>query len=615
MQKEEKEIEEFKRAVAATLRALSGKKDIDISFAAAEIPDRPVKMPEGASRLPCPDFVDKDLVRGAADLRAIRLLHKNDEFHKQHASTNLQAREIYEALQNARIEAIEARKMKGVAKNLNIVLADKCERMSSNIPQSIEDVNIADSLYIYAKTVFTNEIVTDKALHIIRLWEKWFEENGQNNYVKILKSYIDDEKSYSKNILSLLNNLGFSAKEMDSDKLPNDKEESKNNQEDNSQNENKDKNSDEAETENGNIDEQGSEESLEEDSLITSKDENLENDEIYDDEDVINNESETSETNKKSNNHHDSDNGFYTIYTDAFDEIVKAEELADIEDLTRLRKMLDEQLSHLQSVIGKLANRLQRKLMARQQRGWQFDLEEGYIDNSRLARAVANPSVPLSFKQEQEDNFKDTIVSILIDNSGSMRGRPIAIAAMCTDILARTLERCGVNVEIVGFTTKSWKGGKSRELWISNGRPENPGRLNDIRHIIYKAADTPMRRARKNLGLMLKEGILKENIDGEALHWAYNRLASRPEKRKILIVISDGAPVDDSTLSVNSVNYLEEDLLNIICWIEEKTPIEVSAIGIGHDVTRYYKNSITIKDASELAEAMISRLEDLFNKH
>ncbi len=614
MQKEEEQTEEFKRAVAATLRALAGKKDIDISFAAAEIPDRPIRMPEGVLRLPCPDLVDKDLVRGAADLRAIRLLHNDNEFHRQNAPTNLHAREIYDALENARIEAIEARKMKGVAKNLNIVLADKCERMGSNIPQSIEDVNIADSLYIYARTFFTGEKINDKASHLIKLWDEWFEKNGQNNHVKMLKSHINDKKSYSKNVLSLLNNLGFSAKEINNDELADNKEENKNNQEDNnSQNINEDENTSETESDD-NSDKQENNEIVEEDGLIASED--LEDDESYDDvEDVTNNESEDSGINKKSNNHHDISGGFYTIYTDIFDEVVKAEELADIEDLTRLRKMLDDQLSHLQSVIGKLANRLQRKLMARQQRGWQFDLEEGYIDNSRLARAVANPSVPLSFKQEQEDNFKDTIVSILIDNSGSMRGRPIAIAAMCTDILARTLERCGVKVEIVGFTTKSWKGGKSRELWISNGRPENPGRLNDIRHIIYKEADAPMRRARKNLGLMLKEGILKENIDGEALHWAYNRLAYRSEKRKILIVISDGAPVDDSTLSANPANYLEEDLLNIICWIEEKTPVEISAIGIGHDVSRYYKKSITIKDASELAEAMISRLEDLFNKN
>jgi len=275
---------------------------------------------------------------------------------------------------------------------------------------------------------------------------------------------------------------------------------------------------------------------------------------------------------------------------------------------------LDKQLTHMQPLVAKLANRLQRKLLARQQRSWQFDLEEGYLDTARLARVIANPSVPLTFKQEKETEFKDTIVTLLLDNSGSMRGRPITIAAMCADILARTLERCGIKVEILGFTTRTWKGGKSRDLWIANGRPEIPGRLNDLRHIIYKSADLPMRRARKNLGLMLKEGLLKENIDGEALVWAYNRLAARGEERKILMVISDGAPVDDSTLSVNPANILEKDLRQVINWIETIGKVDLTAIGIGHDVTRYYERAITISDASDLGEALISNLSELFDK-
>jgi len=276
--------------------------------------------------------------------------------------------------------------------------------------------------------------------------------------------------------------------------------------------------------------------------------------------------------------------------------------------------MLDQQMAHLQGVVTKLANRLQRKLMAKQQRSWQFDLEEGMLDQARLARIVANPTVPLSFKQERETDFRDTIVTLLIDNSGSMRGRPIAIAAMCTDILARTLERCGVKVEILGFTTRAWKGGKSRELWIQSGRPAHPGRLNDIRNIIYKAADAPWRRTHKNLGLMLKEGLLKENIDGEALVWAHNRIVKRHAQRKILMIISDGAPVDDSTLSVNPSNILEQDLRNVIHWIETASNVQLTAIGIGHDVTRYYRKAITIADADELAPALIARLDELFTE-
>jgi cobaltochelatase CobT len=303
----------------------------------------------------------------------------------------------------------------------------------------------------------------------------------------------------------------------------------------------------------------------------------------------------------------------YAIYTNQFDEIVKAEDLADPEELTRLRALLDKQLVNMQAVVAKLANRLQRKLLARQQRSWQFDLEEGYLDSARLARIVANPTIPLSFKQEKQTEFKDTIVTILLDNSGSMRGRPITIAAMCADILARTLERCGLKVEILGFTTRAWKGGKARETWIANGRPPAPGRLNDLRHIIYKSADTPYRRARKNLGLMLKEGLLKENIDGEALAWAYNRIAPRLEDRKILMVISDGAPVDDSTLSVNTSNILEKDLRHVIDWIELMEKVDLTAIGIGHDVTRYYHRALTITDADELAAALVDRLEGLFD--
>ena len=304
----------------------------------------------------------------------------------------------------------------------------------------------------------------------------------------------------------------------------------------------------------------------------------------------------------------------YRIYTTQFDETVQAEDLADPEELKRLRLMLDKKISNYNTLITKLANRLQRKLMAKQQRSWEFDMEEGILDASRLARMIANPDVRLTFKQEKEMPFRDTIISILIDNSGSMRGRPIAIAAMTTDIIAKTLERCNLKTEILGFTTRAWKGGKSREHWKQNGMPQNPGRLNDVRHIVYKDANAPMRRCHKNLGLMLKEGLLKENIDGEALVWAYNRLARRPEARKILLIISDGAPVDDSTLSANPSNLLEIDLRNVINWIENRSDVEITAIGIGHDVTRYYKNSMTIADAEELAEALTSQLTGLFEE-
>ncbi|MDH5410265.1 MAG: cobaltochelatase subunit CobT, partial [Alphaproteobacteria bacterium] len=305
---------------------------------------------------------------------------------------------------------------------------------------------------------------------------------------------------------------------------------------------------------------------------------------------------------------------FYKVYTESFDEVVAAEELCDPEELTRLRQMLDQQLSHLQGLIGKLANRLQRRLLAKQMRSWDFNLEEGMLDTARLDRIVTNPLSSLSFKQENDTEFRDTVVTLLLDNSGSMRGRPIAIAAMSADILARTLERCGVKVEILGFTTRAWKGGQAREQWIADGKPGNPGRLNDLRHIVYKTADAPLRRARKNLGLMLREGLLKENIDGESLMWAHNRLIARTEQRRILMVISDGAPVDDSTLSINAGNYLERHLRDVIDYIETRSPVELVAIGIGHDVTRYYRRAVTIMDVEQLGGTMMEKLTELFDE-
>ena len=307
-----------------------------------------------------------------------------------------------------------------------------------------------------------------------------------------------------------------------------------------------------------------------------------------------------------------SNENFYRVYTNQFDEVIGAEDLCDAEELGRLRNYLDKQLASLQGVVARLANRLQRRLMAQQNRSWEFDLEEGLLDAARLTRIIINPLHALSFKVEHDTQFRDTVVTLLLDNSGSMRGRPITVAATCADILARTLERCGVKVEILGFTTRAWKGGQSREKWLADGKPANPGRLNDLRHIIYKAADTPWRRARRSLGLMMREGLLKENIDGEALIWAHNRLLARSEQRRILMVISDGAPVDDSTLSVNSGNYLERHLRQVITDIEQRSPIELIAIGIGHDVTRYYRRAVTIIDAEELGGAMTEKLAELF---
>lgn len=612
MSTSDKQTDAFKNATAATLRALSGHRMTEISYAAGETAERPSPADEARTRLPLPaariDERERALLRGAADAKALRLKHHDKALHRKNAPLDLTASTVFDAMEQARCEAIGARQMPGVADNLHRLLDEKSRRLNFAALESREDGNLADALHALTRISLTGEPVPDNAKRLVQLWQPWLEEKLGPGGLAELSAQIDNQTAFAQKARDVLTRLDLLAS----------------GDADGNESAQKDHADADAPPEDKSPDRQEQQEQSDagQDGVDSAEDSDLDDSDAHGGDDGASDEGLSSEM--------DSDTGAemqrrvsgglpeergdrYVIYTTAFDEIVGAEDLADPGELTRLRHMLDQQLITLQGVVGKLAHRLQRKLMARQQRRWQFDLEEGYIDSARLARVVANPTVPLGFKQEKETDFRDTVVTLLIDNSGSMRGRPIAIAALCTDILAQTLERCGVKVEILGFTTRAWKGGKSRDLWIGNGRPPHPGRLNDIRHIIYKAADAPLRRTRRNLGLMLKEGILKENIDGEALVWAHNRLARRGEQRKILMVISDGAPVDDSTLSVNPSNVLERDLRTVIAWIEGLGQVQLTAIGIGHDVTRYYSRAITIADADELAAALIGRLESLFH--
>jgi cobaltochelatase CobT len=605
-------LETFKTAIASTLRAIAGKRDLDISFSANEPPAQSRLRDSGKPRLPLPDSSlsrhSTALVRGDADAKALRLQHHDAGRHLVNAPLDLTAQAAFDALEQARIEALGAQEMRGVAKNLSATLEEKARRLGYSNLTRREDAGIGDALHLLARVSLTGEDVPPSAAKLAELWQPWIQGVLGDEGLAALRPYLGNQEEFAKHALKLIGRMDMDIG--DSLSEPGDSgEESE--QETRELNEENEKSPHEAH------EDRDSPEQSEQEDAESEREESGDGNAAEDETQTANPEAAEApgaSPRRRPDVYAPGPGSAYHIYTTVYDEIIDASGLAEPEELDRLRSLLDQQLAHLQSVITRLANRLQRKLMARQQRSWRFDLDEGMLDTSRLARIVANPTVPLAYKQETETDFRDTVVTLLIDNSGSMRGRPIAIAAICTDIIARTLERCGVKVEILGFTTRAWKGGKSRDLWVQNGRPPHPGRLNDLRHIIYKSADAPWRRARRNLGLMLKEGLLKENIDGEALAWAYNRLAARGEQRKILMVISDGAPVDDSTLSVNPSNILEKDLREVIGWIESQSRVELTAIGIGHDVTRYYARALTIADADELAGALTGRLAELFDE-
>jgi len=601
--------EPFKRAVTGCLRAIARQPELEVSFAA----ERP-GMVGGKARLPEPPRkltrAEAAIVRGHADSIALRMACHDATVHRRLMPGGQQARAVFEAVEQARVEAIGARRMQGVASNLSAMLDDKFHRGKFDEITDRADAPIEEAVAMMVRERLTGLPPPPAARRLVDLWRPWIEGRAGRNLDK-LEKLVDNQRSFGDAVHDLLDSL-----DMGDERTRDDDEEE----------------SDESQNEEGRKDEEGQDgeasdsEDLERMSLEEAE---ASTDEMPDDASEamdapsaeMPDDSEMGDADNAAEPWRPRDRGRneprgpdYRPFTAKFDETVGAEELCEPEELDRLRSYLDKQLAHLQGVVARLANRLQRRLMAQQNRSWEFDLEEGLLDPARLSRIVIDPMHPLSFKREKDTNFRDTVVTLLLDNSGSMRGRPITVAATCADILARTLERCGVKVEILGFTTRAWKGGQSREAWLAAGKPPNPGRLNDLRHIIYKSADAPWRRARKNLGLMMREGLLKENIDGEALDWAHRRLLARTEQRKILMMISDGAPVDDSTLSVNAGNYLERHLRWVIEEIETRSPVELIAIGIGHDVTRYYRRAVTIVDAEELGGAMTEKLAELFDE-
>lgn len=589
--------EDFKRALTQTMRAQAEAPDLIVSFG-TETPSLVglrARLPQPTHQLP---QKDKRTIRGQADSLALHLAHHSDTLSAPYTPSDTQARSAFDTIERTRCEAIGANSMAGVAHNLAAMHEAQCQKSGYTPTMAQEDAPLAVALGYIVNEHLTGATPPAAAAGLVAAWRHWVEEKAGDT-LSTLKDNIDDQQAFASTAREILVELGLcEAADEGSENMDGD--------------DGSESGEDEGESEGGT--EESSDDMASDDLDITEGEgETGDGDTIEmqgDAEGTPDGEEAGQSPQPQSAN---GGAATYKIFTTQFDETIEADDLCDSEELARLRHYLDQQLQQMQGVVSRLANRLQRKLQAQQNRAWHFDLEEGYLDPARLPRIVIDPTQPLSYKMEADTNFRDTVVSLLLDNSGSMRGRPVMVAAMCADILARTLERCGVKTEILGFTTRAWKGGQAREQWLAANKPAHPGRLNDLRHIIYKAADMPWRRARRNLGLMMREGLLKENIDGEALLWAHNRLINRPEQRRILMVISDGAPVDDSTLSVNSGNYLEKHLREVIEDIETRSPVELIAIGIGHDVTRYYRRAVTIVDAEQLGGAMTDKLAELFD--
>jgi cobaltochelatase CobT len=599
--------EAFKRALAQATRAIAADAQTEVTFGASrtalagktlqiEDPSHDLKREEAA------------VLRGKADAAAMRITAHDEIIHKSHRPKSPQGRAIYEAIEQTRVEALGANTMAGMAANLDAMLAARyAPRQAPEAGGETSTAPLDEAIALLAREYLTGKKPPETARPLMDTWRAWIEERAGKELAGIA-SMIDDQDGYARLTRSILDALELGDDPGEAEGDDKDQPDSESN-EAGAQGQSEEGSEPDAEDQMGDMQSAGAE-AGDGSSLLQDMDAMGSSDADGD----INADEQNQPMRPEYPDHNWKIRSDYHIFTSAHDEVIPAEDLASPEELTHLRATLDRQLAHLQSMVARLANRLQRKLMAQQNRGWEFDLEEGQLDPARLTRLIIDPMQPLSFKREHETEFRDTIVTLLLDNSGSMRGRPIMVAATCADILSRTLERCGVKVEVLGFTTKAWKGGHSREDWLRNNKPASPGRLNDLRHIIYKAADCPWRRGRRNLGLMMREGILKENIDGEALLWAHQRLLARPEQRRILMVISDGAPVDDSTLSVNTGNYLEKHLREVIRNIEMASPVKLIAIGIGHDVTRYYRRAVTINDAEELGGAMVDKLTELFDE-
>ena len=593
---DEKELlkEKFKSAVVSAVKAISENFDLDVTFSNnATSKKNSLNLPEVANLKNINDFTN---LRAFADSEALKIKYTNKKIYNENEPEGVIAKSLYAIAEKIRYEKIGSNNLKGVKNNIISCYLNKFNNKKIEEIKTEGDVAITDAFELYLRSHFFEIKQNEKTAKILSYWKDLFDKHLKNNLNKLDKN-ISNQKEFGQIISNLINNLDFD--DPDTNEKKEEKAETKDNS--TSENNNEDNSS------------KDSNENEENEASLSA----IDNDINSINEDDISNEDESKEIESDQSIQIKSQRKIlknkYKVFTNEFDEIVNAQDLENEDEVLRLRKSLDQQLTTLQNIVTKLANKLQRQLLAKQNRSWNFDLEEGLLDVSKLSRVIIDPFHSLSYKNEKKTEFKDTVVTLLIDNSGSMRGRPISVAAICADILSRTLERCSVKVEILGFTTKNWKGGKSREKWNLNKKPSNPGRLNDLRHIVYKSADIPWRQAKKNLGLMLKEGLLKENIDGEALLWAFKRIIKRKEERKILMIISDGAPVDDSTLSVNSGDYLEKHLKLTVKWIEENSDIEILAVGIGHDVTRYYNRAIKIADVQELGDVMINQLTKLFS--
>jgi len=588
--KEDNFKQKFKQALISTAKVISDDYKFDLINKNKNLSSKNIDFFELDNLKNRQDFVR---LRAEADSRALKKKFSNKEIYQKNLPSNSSYRSLYDVSEKIRYELLGSKMLKGIFKNLNENYNQKLSLKRKDQLETKNDVNVVEAFELYMLKNFLNIKLNAISSKILSFWEKEF-NSSLTNHIKFLHKNIENQEVYNSKFSEILEKMDIFDTQNENESQKNKNDESYNNEQDQSEKE-QEKN---------------------------KQDENQNGIDAYDDlneysmsEQLVDTDSEKQSSKnviQKMNINTIDKN--YNIFTNQFDEIVKAETLESVEEITKLRSNLDQQLVSFQDLITKLANKLQRQLLAKQNRSWEFDLEEGMLDSSKLSRIIIDPFHSLSYKMEKETKFKDTIVTLLIDNSGSMRGRPISVAAICADILSRTLERCSVKVEILGFTTKNWKGGKSREKWNLENKPLNPGRLNDLRHIVYKSADKPWRQSKKNLGLMLKEGLLKENIDGEALLWAFKRIAKRKEERKILMIISDGAPVDDSTLSVNSGDYLEKHLKQTVKWIEENSNIEILAVGIGHDVTRYYKKAIKISDVQELGDVMINQLTRLFSE-
>lgn len=615
---EDAPYELFKQALTTTAKAMSAQRDVEVAFSG----DGP-RAEEGRIALAAPPRELSPLLaaraRGEADGAALRLAHHDVIAHNRHRPDGDVGRQVYEAAERARIESIGARAMAGTADNLDAALVARCEKAGYTRVTDRSEAPIAPAVEFLLRERLTGRAIPAELEGFVGLWRNEVSSDGKRPLDGIIEelgdqliSQLSDQAAFAETVQKIIRDYtkGDEAGEEDGEEQDQSEEDSQQNEQ---QQSSEDGESGE-ETQGATMEEMeaGDTDDMEGEETNVSVDSDVDMDS---DDDVDENDDGAKPLRPNYRDGDDSDRFVYRAFTTANDEVAQAADLCDAEELTRLRAYLDHQLESLQGAVSKLANKLQRRLMAQQNRSWSFDLEEGVLDTARLTRVITDPTAPLSFKQEDDSNFRDTVVTLLLDNSGSMRGRPIMVAALCADILARTLERCGVKVEILGFTTKAWKGGLSREDWVKAGKPAGPGRLNDLRHIVYKSADAPWRRARKNLGLMMREGLLKENIDGEALLWAHDRILGRPEARKIMMVISDGAPVDDSTLSVNVGNYLERHLRQVIEELETRSPVELIAIGIGHDVTRYYKRAVTIVDAEQLGGVMTEQLASLFDEN